>query len=88
MSKRRVFEATRSDGVVVRRTSDRKVYSHCVAIWVAEHQQVWGDHRITPAQWINPQWCGRRDLAEKTARYYNNQPGHRAEVLEAREVSK
>ena len=94
MSKRRVFEAMRSDGTIVKRSTDRgRTYTHCVVTWhEAKPERTGPNGRIWPpslAGWgRNSEWRSRLDLAQALARSYDRMPGVRAEILEAREVSK
>lgn len=89
---RRVFEATASDGTVFKRSSDTRVYTHCVATWrdgrVVVDRSGYVLRPPQPAGWDRQtQWASRLDLAQKAAgREKAN--GLRVEILEAREVTK
>lgn len=84
MSKTRYFEATRSDGTVLKRASKTRVYTHAVAIWCDGTKAWW----TKEAGWYNTEWAGRRDLAVKNANSWNGKPGFQAYVLDVREVPK
>ena len=84
---RRIFEATAPDGEIVRRTSETKVYSHAVVRWLDAYTAYNGTSYDAGWMLRAVEWCSRRDLAEKKITFYRNR-GKRAEILEAREVTK
>lgn len=86
----RYFIAVASDGTTFKRSSVRRVYSHCVAIrlTVKPHGGQWW-HPEGFDDWWKGEWASHQELAYKNAgRNRDTQVSkYRAEILEAREVT-
>ena len=95
----RYFIATASDGTVFKRSSQNRIYSHCVAVYsvvrAATPEEAKGRHPVLckgSEGWAKGEWASRKDLADKNAASDHGQSWPRtvlvrAEVLDACEVS-
>jgi hypothetical protein len=80
------FEAIDATGKVHKRSSVRRVYSHCVVIHFAAHppSKLWP---IGIAACSHAEWEGSRAMAERKASRWRKKPHVEAtEILEARQV--
>ena len=80
------FEATDATGKVHKRTSARRVYSHCVVIHFAAHppSQLWP--KGVPAC-SHAEWEGSHAMAERKATRWRKEPAVEAvEILEVGQV--
>jgi hypothetical protein len=80
------FEAIDATGKVHKRTSVRRVYSHCVLIHFAAQppSQLWS--KSVPAC-SHAEWEGSRAMAERKATRWRKEPDVQAiEILEVRQM--
>ena len=80
------FEAIDATGKVHKRTSARRVYSHCVVIHFAAQppNQLWP--KSVPAC-SHAEWEGSRAMADRKATRWRKEPDVEAiEILEARQM--
>jgi hypothetical protein len=80
------FEATDANGKVHKRSSARRVYSHCVVIHFAAHPP----SKLWPkgvAACSHAEWEESRAMAERKATRWRKEPSVEAiEILEVRQV--
>jgi hypothetical protein len=80
------FEATDANGKVHKRSSARRVYSHCVVIHFAAHppSKFWPKGVVACS---HAEWEGSRAMAERKASRWRKEPSVEAiEILEVRQV--